>query len=1859
MVKRILKIVGIVLASFVVVTGAAIGIAALTGQFQKEVITIDKLYFGDNSENVSKTIRTLDDIVECLHYEPANATEIKLKVTDLSDIDHKIIKELPEYVTAGKDFKIEPVKDEYGNNVGGNVSLRLVANDMAFVDLNIIVDVNIPDDSLYFSGSNSGKLTTAGKTFTIPVSDQTQYIYLKSKLSSAITLPMGDDDYLKSVDVSYTYWTEENSKYYSETINSQNLSVGSEKYNDKTYHYYKIPITADIAGTIDITAKTHRTYDIQLDYEKYGFANLIDILNRAAQQQQLIESASNMLQEYNKFINKHIKYFDSTQESYEFFKNHMTDGKVNFNTMQINDIKKSFEYIFVTCKATISVSSIKLDNFVSLETPKEFNVFDSKLYSISASGTNVSSIRDEFALNITVDNEGSVSGDGAELKKEYLFSELKVRPYLYLDLLKHQNDISKKTNSDGLELITWAGRLYTYIPVYGFDEYTPITVRDDQAYATVVGYLIHLSAVGEKDNKDEFLSVTEINDTTTSKKYWRIDCNTPMPNDQKQAEDIFKALYLGFEVAGIDKNGGNKVIETYTRIYINYEDYDFVANDVNNLAFENIDSLMTINRNITDENNLLTENLYMQDVNLNTTSNYISNMSTVSYKNVMYFAETESNTVEGGSKVVTSSKFNFVSIDSAMNGSDNRYEGLVGERIPTYRNVVKRDGNGNPMKDSDGQVQYQKQYYLHALNASIDPVKIFAVVYLSDKNGNPIDINGRKLSINELDQAEGEIPSLVVIRITDFEENKMPEIKINSYVDNINFYTQSLVSQTFGGIEFGAGFINRNSINAYMNPDGTAVSEETLSEIQSFLKLKLLKDNYFAIYVTAFELNSDGLVENEENTYSVVEFYPINGGTADNKLTKEFVINVMKNKQIAFNYLCENFDHFDLNIDGAGVYHLSSETQIQGDGVNGEYTADGNAQKIKYVLHATEEAVNSNIIGGEVQNTKISFVYKDLDSSGTAEDIPYSNLMNASSSVRDNFAIYQVNKLEISNIELDDVQMKTKLYAQYAADKNNGELQFRIHQLNGGTVEQSDYKLDLENKNIPYKTENNLKIQNTINLQVVDCSQAGDMTGIIPADKIATGYYYKDIDEYINHYVVGDNGTNITYTNPNGVMSFVETGVFNNIDQHGNSTDYIYFGTKQFLIDKNLYTVDINGYTLALNKVGNRFDLIINRGHYFPIVDGDKALIYNELFTIYTDAGNSSKYINDYVDNNTNGTPIRVATTASLILANGETNVTYKTNTYLDDYSADAKNSAIKVIDDNTAYVNFLQGEEIGSYQKDSSGIYQLVGDEYRVITDPLYVGDRYSIKPIYEIDPNGNLYNDGDQFKLIDGSIDMTGKHRYSKKGVLVYLLINFNLIKTSDGNSEYTFYKALTYELVQEDIEVEGTNGESQINALDRPCEIDAGTETTIYLGSAPNYTDAYIKSKAFDEGNFFNHVSFTLGSTAISGITLTENMDYNNIKESITINVPDLASDDSITINMSYKYKGNIVTKQFFIKILANVEFEPKDNKILKNVTIGGNSYSAYSISLINGTYMINGENGLIDTYFSMDSKVESVELVKKEGSDGVAVVENGEFKLNTSYAKYDGAKIIKDSMLYQLKLTLNNGNVIVLDTYLFVEIIPTYVIDLTQIDNNNTNNVTIFNGEDLFANYIRLFSSDIDINSIKETNNILSNSDGKYNDLFTIQVIGDSADLVEISNGKVRLKDIPKVDTTITLTVSYGSYSKEFSIVVRGVNLLMSASGSITDSNQNPSDLTELNENLVITLNDISEFDIDNYLKFSLSDTTEIYYQVQAVLVDATGNLVATNNIVLGTEYIIAYAKTTGGGLVVVENTGYTLKITTGQ
>jgi hypothetical protein len=237
--------------------------------------------------------------------------------------------------------------------------------------------------------------------------------------------------------------------------------------------------------------------------------------------------------------------------------------------------------------------------------------------------------------------------------------------------------------------------------------------------------------------------------------------------------------------------------------------------------------------------------------------------------------------------------------------------------------------------------------------------------------------------------------------------------------------------------------------------------------------------------------------------------------------------------------------------------------------------------------------------------------------------------------------------------------------------------------------------------------------ENKVNIKIVDCSQAGSIDRP-PKNEMEGVYFYDSLESYIAYYTVLPNASAITYTTASSVISLAEDVHFTNILQE-KSTNYINFGTKQFqFVDAGVIgKVDINGYAVDIKLVDSDkkvWQLTIPKGTIFPLVNGHKALIYNEVFEVST-SDYVNYYIKDYVNNELgiSGKSIKVNKSAEIMLSNGQ-NIAYDASKYLDDTVSAIVKSGLQ--GDGTASLNFLQGEELGRFVEDTNGNYKKVVDK-------------------------------------------------------------------------------------------------------------------------------------------------------------------------------------------------------------------------------------------------------------------------------------------------------------------------------------------------------------------------------------------------------------------------------------------------------------------------------------------------------------------------------------------------------------------
>ncbi len=1669
MFKRILKILGICFAIILGVVGIGVGIYAIRGGFKDVYINIVRLYM-DDATTSEKEIYTLDDIVAQINCEPLNASNKELEVIISDPLRHfdeqgrlveGILKNVPNTITAGKEFKLQINKDANGNNKGGVVTLtfRPADNDKNITDftLKVIVDVAIPNNSLYFAGNDSDSYTTSGKSITMGISNSEQYIYLKSNLVNAFYLQANNQN-LKKAEISYEYRNLKGELIKSATFNDLDYD---RIYNAQTKEYnyfYKVPIVPSQSGTVNISAKMHRTNEIERAYIAGDFDNMpVPSVNNP--------EAQTKLDNYNAFLNKYIEFFDTNEESYDFFRNYLTsNGSIN---LPYGAVESSKKFVFQTCSSTINITAVNLSEITSTDEPKEYNVLNSKTFTLNQ-------IINEFSLDVKLD-EDNVANIGTE--KDNLFGTLQIRPYIYLS----KNEFSSTWYS------LWKGYTKKILVVTNFENGKPVLAKDaidSEKYEEFVidsqggdetedDYIARITEKIENYSCSGFLVLLEKNDTSykdyitiiapsdLDNKTWTLEFNVPLVNNNESSiNDISKALFIEFEVTGRNLSTNTEIVRnTFSRIFIEYTDYVYVDSENGRIGFNEDLKRMTINTNVQNASSQnYAEGLYRQnvDINLSTT---ISNYNAVQYKSVMYFVEETSNIVDGGAgpKIASIGKYNFkyMNVGLQETGEFVNYMGqpLVGERL------LNSGSKTNP------------SYYIHAINASTTPAKIFAVIYLSDINGNPIDINGRPININE-SWGSTDINTIVVFKITDVTENGMAEVYIDSFVDNINFYTQTQTNIEIkeGSILYNAGeYVKRNHITSFVDENGIPFTSEEINKLQNILMLKFLYKNELTLYATNFDWTKDGQISSEGADQDILYSMSVKDFNGKEIEGVAYNINTINNKLLALRNLCydqnNNFtfsSNFELNVKSTNLSAVQSVVPM--------FENDdpmGNLIGIKFVI----------CVEDKLGTTDNSIYIKAIDGN---------NVVNA---LNDNDYInWQVSKLTVTDVVLDgeeDGIMNKKLYSQYATNYSTSNPQvFGELSLENAYILEKYYLFENQpNGQIPHTVWTNLYSEDgKLNDNLIDISQY--VYGS-PEDAYLNNSF-SSIASYISFYTNNSNNSSITYLNPAGVaqlnadMEFSTQG-----DQKlhvANKTFDVIIGF--VVIDGIEYDaqVSIDGEIYGLVKSGDEYILTIKTGEYFPIIRSHKdngkdiVVILGEEFTI------ESRQVNGLTTNVIYNIEDISSTYRHPYEINVLSETEYNPHDYIYDGTMDNSNKDSALIldnDDQRATVSFIKG----GVALDENNKYIFVQDE----------NGRYK----FVENASGEYEQNGKMGDFVPCSANETGIIRYSKKGITAYLMITF------DGVAyDSPITKVISYELTQEPITLavgESSNGGTQNYTILESEEFGITNKINILAGQTTDFTFDWKSTineldtseytltviGASFESSFFKHCSFELPENSTSGarFVLDDGSEVYKINagsiediSKLKIKVPSSYYSNSVTLKISYNYQNNIITKLLYLNIVSDYQFSVKSGT---DIDTSNDNY--YKIALNAETnYNIND---IINTYFEVGDGI----TLKISASEfgGFCQIEGNLLKIGKSYALVDpGASmsstnpnIIKDYIEFTMTLDKGTDEPLMISKKLRIEINPTYTLDLRQISNSTESNVSlnILNGESLYqAKYLKIYN-----------------------------------------------------------------------------------------------------------------------------------------------------------------------------------------
>lgn len=1830
-----MKILGIVLACFIGVVGVSVGIFALRGGFGENKVDIVDLYLNkaEDSENTTYelntsqtklTIYTLTDIKTSISFAPLDATEKDLTVR-VTGVDGVLAnkEELVSGIVAGDEFDIKIRKDAMGNNHGGVVNLTFESsNGLARVSIVVVVDVPIPSNTIYFSGDNNNRITSTGKAFTLSKNTNKSYVYLKSELYNVFSLKVSGENLstatgnLKSTEISYKYTPLDGTDIITHTYTADELEIvkGTDSLTHTSSYYYKIPIIPTKSGTIVFTAKTHRSYGIQQEFEHefVSVDNMEKIFHDAeisGALQQNIAKAKNLLTNFSAFVDKYISYFDDTEESKYFFMNNVDDnGKISFKSYD-SARKALSRYVFVSCTADVDVTAVNLDKITSkTEADTPFYVFDNSAYfstsefKVDNSETSTINIIDEFDLKISLkgQNGESVSGDNDE--NATLFDTLEMGVYIYLPNAEDGSDL-------GISM-GWTKTSDAYdelIPVYGFEneDNKPITpyivetysAEEREDYVDPIGYLYKLKT---SMTSNRYMDINSFK--KNEKTYWKVDFNVPL----RKEFATNKSLYFRFAVNGVDL--GNKMTridrETFTRVYIDFTGYEF-ADNVGTLTLKSSETEY-LNKSMALNTELANANGYAQskqNVIVDTSSNTILNFNgsyvdtssgvtkkEVEYKSIMYFVESESNTLDGNAKqVATLGKYNFVDVTTGSTIS-NGDKLLEGERIATCNNT--RD---------------VKQFYIQTLNTSplteggvTIPVKLFAVVYLSDKYGNPIDLEGKKIEVaDELEPEEATI--IYVVAMSDVSAN---DIYIDNFVDTVNFYT--VMASTInlcqgledlqGGITYDKNtWVKRNVTESFTYSDNgfdIPLTGEFLKEYKDFLQLKLLKGKEFKLYLTNFELASDGTVLDTVSEKRI-RVEDING---KEYAERAFIVNTKDNKQKAFNNLTQDFTN---------KFRLSVPTGVTVD--DSQFGVDDNNSYLKFVIIASGE-----------------------DTSGTLSLRPQMNSIIYSTASTSHIASLTVNHLEINDMEITepDYKLYNSLNASYISniegisDENRGKVEFKT--VSNGT-------------STPYtpKSANSIAYTVSTNLgKMVDGFFEIDTKIVDPSQAV----YDEDIEGESNIKAYIDSYTQTT------------AGGIGNIKKNYSLVTKFAVLTNELTIQKEEYdgkfvwvigdTIFENSVKSEENENGNISYLEINGVKYYdntyPVVgnfaDGSAKFVFptNTYFPIVT--------------RNVKDEDGQIAQEQVMYML-GEEFVVEKITGELNEY----KVFYLKNVNgDKNTPININVVEMINIEAKDDGGNINKQTFRSSDYISILNSGDSFELQmgedttyQYYE-DESGEYRYDSNTMTFIKADADFDGikYRRQAQSGVMVYLFVSFGFTTV-----DVTMNKVLTFNLKQPNLNFEFLLDETTENSIENPLDVNAGQSTTIYLNANGKYPA--INSS---DPNVFKHIELEGG---ITGVTLAKN---ENSSEIVITAGNFFGSDSPQSFKIKYKFKNKVLEKECYINIKPNYNFvysEDTDDTYYKL------SLDAYGIDTLNNKYAFTTNDDTKVKSYNLSSIFESL---YREGSFGF---DKCKLTLLTGESNYhsvtfaDGGSTLNagistikktsnnEYLVFSITLTVN-GKSEVLAKKLRVEIVPTYKVEISdtlKTDSDDASIETIFNGTDIF-DYVNIYSYDSSTKDYSKATGL--------NSLVSITATNctDATKTITINNGIINVYtgDISKVDTLVKLTFAYGGVTEYRYIKVFGISMFYSESGAIDSDitlsecvdSENIVDMSTIDStNISLELSsETSAIDLTSYFVFFASDGTKLNVK----LVDTSDN----SNVFSNTLTSTGFGKTYGIYFELIEN-----------
>ena len=862
---RYLKILGICVAAIVGLLGISIGIAALTGAFSQKPIHISTIYFeeqvigsgeegSEEGEVQTQKVQSVYDIIQMekaytVKYEPASANDLELTVT--VEGDKNIFENIPSKITAGKPFVLKPVVKD-GFNVAGSVCLKITnpysSDDcLLYVAVDVlaeeILEVNASTfkdcftfetnrDEEYLENQNSGITQTTGvatstsnTTFNF-VTSTPKTIWVNSVFTNILDIdtggvfPAGDNLQVSNLFREISFELVKNKSGQSELDSIVPKSfVSLNREFVKNQYGYKLdiaPTTLNEYKQFDIKVQMHRSYEIQKAFNDGGFGAFRNKYAKEIYSDQYLNPTESDWDNLRDKLSKDSEYTALCNSYYNFldeYRDYFGAGNIVSeilnNTKSKSDIKnviKTLDYVFVTQYQTIRILDVDVESFtIESLNSWSFNVFEEKTISIEEIiGGGLS----DYALNFQLkaaNTQTNLSAAEITAILENLKRSFSIEVYVKNSTDTNKNKVMGLTGAfenDGI-VRKENGKNQLIL-----DDYKDFSA--DQNFLTV-----------EKD---------------IEKKAWKFVANVPSIEESEKDKIEFEIL-LAFKIDTVSLKGEQVSFYNFIPVSIYKTNVDGALTvESNNVMYINDATIHTeFASNI--------QQVGFSGIN-NLPGKNISVSNDLEYSTIKLFAEVESVKVTGEelnkielSEEILATKFSFINVDK----KDEFYTNKDGDKLEGYELgtiKVNKDVSWNSVE-------------IKAINAcSGAPLKLFAVLLFTDKDGNAIDRNGNIVDVNDTEV------TYVVCEVSD-----MDEITIKATIDNFYFYTPIMMDESPNN-DYETAYLIPNNLtgNVDVYKDGDVLLRNNRNAIYSsdYTMLKMVTGvEYDALYVSFDKLGKN------------------------------------------------------------------------------------------------------------------------------------------------------------------------------------------------------------------------------------------------------------------------------------------------------------------------------------------------------------------------------------------------------------------------------------------------------------------------------------------------------------------------------------------------------------------------------------------------------------------------------------------------------------------------------------------------------------------------------------------------------------------------------------------------------------------------------------------------------------------------------------------------------------------------------------------------------------------------------------------------------------------------------------------